>query len=215
MRRVLLVVCLAVFAALAAPSLIKADTVNFDNVTAPCCFFNSTYSPFVAPNITFTNGVVQSNVGWDNLATTAPNLYATSDFFTLANGTLLPSTVITGTFTNGTGSNLSLDIINGNGASLFTVNLYDALNNLIDSATIGLTGFGPPSGTNVGTVSFADSGISYFTVTSGQASGEVDYAIDTVNFTSTPTATPEPASLALLGTGLLGLIGIKRSRKTA
>jgi PEP-CTERM motif len=223
MRRILLVAVVAVVAALAAPSLIQADTVNFDNVVAPSLFPETTYSPFVTPSITFTNGVVLNDIApsnFDFLATTAPNLYATTDiannpFFVPANGPF-PSTVITGTFTNGTGSGLSLDVINGASASTFTVNLYDALNNLIDSATISLNGFG--SAGNVGRVAFFDSGISYFTVTSGQTSGPgvgVNYAIDTVNFTTTPTAAPEPASLALLGTGLLGLIGFKRSRKTA
>jgi len=56
--------------------------------------------------------------------------------------------------------------------------------------------------------------ISYFTVTTDQASGHIDFAIDTVNFNAT-TATPEPASLAVLGLGLLGLAGVKGSSKLA
>jgi len=215
MRRILTIVGLSLCAILAAPSLIRADQVNFDNVVAPADFNQvPSYSPFVTPSITFTNGVVLNDSDFGFLSTTAPNLYATTDQFKLMNGLFLPSTVITGTFTNGTGSGLSLDIINGEFflASTFTVNLYDSSNNLIDSATISLSGFGLPG--DVGTVSFVDSGISYFTVISGLPANNTDFAIDTVNFTTTgTTAAPEPASLTMLGAGLIGLAGFKRNRK--
>ena len=49
MRRILLVSVFAVLAVFAAPSLIQADTVNFDNVVAPADFIQvPSYSPFVA-----------------------------------------------------------------------------------------------------------------------------------------------------------------------
>jgi len=209
MRRVLSV-GVVLLAVLIVPSLAKADTVNFDGSSVPCCYINVTYSPFVTPEITFTNGVILDNSGWANEATTAPNLYATSDFAPLADSTLLPGFIV-GTFTSGTGSNLSLDVINGVFSSgTFTLTAFDASNGVLGVTSMLLNPFTTPG--SVGTLSLNVGNIDHFTVTSDQGPSHIDFAIDTVNFNST-SATPEPASLALLAAGLAGLAGLKRSRK--
>src|SRR5262249_25261078 len=121
MRRILLVSVFAVLLVLAAPSLIQADTVNFDNVVAPAVFIQvPTSSPFVSTGLTLTNGVVLNDTHFGSSSTTSPNLYATTDFHPLADLTLLPGFIV-GTFTGGTGSGLSLDVINGFGAADFTL----------------------------------------------------------------------------------------------
>jgi hypothetical protein len=145
------------------------------------------------------------------LATTAPNLYATSDFLSLSDSTFLPGNIV-GTFTSGLGSGLSLDVIDGSAPATFTLTAFDALNNVLDTESIALCGFNCGPGA-VGNLSSLASGIDHFTVTSSQTTGQVDFAIDTVNFNTT-TAAPEPATLTMLGMGLLGLARLRGRKRT-
>jgi hypothetical protein len=45
-----------------------------------------------------------------------------------------------------------------------------------------------------------------------RSSGLVEDGFITGNFDASPTATPEPSSFLLLGTGLLGFVGLMRKR---
>jgi len=149
-----------------------------------------------------------SDDGWSGGATTEPNLYGTSDFLPLDDGSLLPG-VITGILT-GTTSALTLDIINGASASTFTLSAFDAGDVLIDTEIVALSLFGSPG--FVGSASVSGSGIKKITVTSAQGEDSIDFAIDTVVFDGEEPVIPEPGSMLLFGLGGLGAGFIRRRR---
>jgi hypothetical protein len=212
---------LAVGSALLVPVLTRADTVDFDNVVAPPDFANVTpggpQGPTVSyPNITFNGGVILNDTDYAGEATTKPNLYATSDFFHLADNSMLPGAIRADFSAAGIFDSIALDIANGTSASDFTLSAFDVSNMLVASQTILLADFGAPGA--VGTAMVSGSGIDYFTVTTAQVAGSKDFAIDTVRLNPAVTATPEFGSVFSLG-GLLAAGGagawVRRRRSTA
>ena len=174
---------------------VQASTVsiNFDEFTTPpvnCCYGNPTAGvPVIYPTVTITggnSGTIMDNTGWSNMQTSGKNLFGTLDG------------LITLNF-NQPISGLSLDVINGTNAASFTLSEYDNSHNLIDSETMFLNRY-----TTAGSVerfSLLDAGVFSATI-----SGNGDFAVDTITYSDVP----EPATLALLGLGLLAFAGLRR-----
>jgi PEP-CTERM motif len=89
-------------------------------------------------------------------------------------------------------------------------------------------GISPPNGTPLDSASFT--GIGTQTSTKSIATGPGPYSLEevytivatgpgvanlTIDLNATPSAVPEPASLAFVGTGFVGLVLLRRRRKAA
>ncbi|MEP7364607.1 MAG: PEP-CTERM sorting domain-containing protein [Acidobacteriota bacterium] len=187
-----------------------AAIVDFDSISASCCFSDVTPGGARGPvlvfgNATFDGGVVMDNTGWNDMETSFPNLYGTSDYSELSDFSVLPG-FITITFLSPV-SFVTLDIINGSDASDFTLSAYDGLSALLGSSVVSLTSFGQPGSVASASVNFA--GIKSVIITSAQGEGSIDFAIDTVNFSD--TGVPEPATWLSVAGGL-AVLALRRKR---
>lgn len=194
----------------------RADlVVNFDNVKAGSNFNGVKPGGDVGPTFTFSGatfkgGVVLNDTNFGSMATSSPNIYATSDVHQLADGSSLPG-VITGSLSFAT-TGISLDVLNGYYAGKFTLTAYAANNTILGTRTVSLGNYGTSSA--LGHLSLTTSkAIDHFSITSNQADCQKVFAIDSVKFT---TAVPEPSSVVLSCVAGLGLFASrKRLRREA
>lgn len=173
----------------------KADTFSFsDQPAGPSLFASSTGPHSITEGLaTFNGGTILTG---ETFAAVAGNVYATvsnsvvSTPFTFLN----PLTI---TFSQAV-SNLSLFVVNNDADTYF---LTDNNGKSI-SAAFGLNG-------TDGILSLSDTNI--LSATIGTTNSGWDFALSGGSYNS-PTPTPEPGTLVMLGTGLIGLVGIARRR---
>lgn len=82
---------------------------------------------------------------------------------------------------------------------------FSGVSNNLENGSALFVGLGDTTGVDIGAI--------IIDTNSGNPSWNHDFAIDDPSFTYTTAATPEPGSILLLGSGLLGLAGALR-RKT-
>lgn len=89
----------------------------------------------------------------------------------------------------------------------WTLSAFDATGHLLESVLAPIT-----NGSNAGDfIGLANAGIKYATLVSSSAGSQDWVFVDNVSFAA--AAVPEPASIALIGLGLAGVVALRRRRK--
>ena len=181
------------FGATQIPGLVGSTMIDFESTTP------GTYTSLTLSGVTFTPDA--GNVMWvDNAYIGQYNNFGTQSL----HNNYAPQSFNTLTI-NFNGTTSGFGFFWGASDSQWVLTAYNSSNNPIESFALPIT-----RGSNAGDfVGLLDPGIAWATL-SGTGG---DYVfIDNFEFNGTGTSTPEPSSLLLLGSGILGLAGVIRRK---
>ncbi len=192
MRKSPWIIFAALLATVAAPNAHAGSiTINFDAqaVGHPVAFDGTINSPLTIGIATFTGGELLIN---EISGIDATGVYATTN-------------VVTGPYVD------PLTITFSQGVSAFSLLLT---NNQVGTYVV-MDNFGVSAAASLGTdasetFSLLGTGITSVTIEGSTTMGQWDFAIDNVSFTPSATATPEPSTVILFGTSLLGLVPFRK-----
>ena len=203
-RRLLILMLVALAAVAGTANQASAIMIDFETYVGTSTFAaagpaQTLIIPTAIGNVTFSGGVILTQA--TNCPADQSSMYASADF---GSGLSNPLTV---TFPVPV-TNFFLDVLNGEPYN----EDYTVADNASNLATFTLI---PNTNSGMTTIGFAATG-SVVTITAlpaGQPNW--DFAIDNVHFNEAlpPNFTPEPVSMALMGTGLLGLAALRRLRR--